>query len=582
MDVNSMFSRAEALFRSGDHAGARMQLLAVLKMMPEAVVALHLLALCEARLGNRNDADAAYRRALRLMPGDAQIRNNFGNFLKAGGDLEGALAQYDAALGANPALHPARLNRATALVQIDRAADALADVTALRAVAPEDAGLRLTAGAAYLKLGRLAEAAADFDAVLAARPDDVKALQGRARAAAQTGEEERAVALYRRALALAPGDPEIALGLAEALEAGGMDGAEPTLAAAVTANPRWVPGQDALARMRAEAGAGDDFDAGYREARRAMPGDAALAMGHAACLMRADRPAAALAALDGWTARAGRSASSDALEAMLASEAGDIERADAAFLRAGAQPGIALARGRHLLRKSDAQGAAALLEPAAFSDLGAVSLWAHLGLAWRLVGDARHAWLDLQPGLVGTQAIDVDVAALAAELRGLHRSRAHPIGQSLRGGTQTRGHIFGRNLPQIRLLEGGLRAAVRAHMAGMPGHDATHPLLRHQGRALEFAGSWSVRLADGGFHVAHVHPEGVLSSAFYVAVPEAAGQDGWLEVGAPPVELGLDLAPLHMIQPVPGRLALFPSTMFHGTRPFKAGERLTVAFDLRV
>jgi Tfp pilus assembly protein PilF len=577
-----MFSRAEALFRSSDHAGARLQLVAVLKLAPDAAAALHLLALCETRLGNRSAADAAYQRALRLTPGDAQIRNNFGNFLKAGGDLAGALAQYDAALSANPALHPARLNRASALVQMDRAADALADVAALRAVAPQDAGLRLTAGAAFLKLGRLAEAAADFDAVLEARPDDVKALQGRARAAAQTGEEEKAVALFRRALGLSPGDPEIALGLAEALEAGGMDGAEPTLAAAVAANPGWVPGQDALARMRAEAGAGEDFDVGYREARRAFPDDAALAFGHAACLMGADRPAAALAALDDWTARAGRSASSDALEAMLASEAGDFERASAAFLRAGEQPGIALARGRHLLRTRDAEAAAALLDPAAKADLGAVSLWAHLGLAWRLVGDARHEWLDLQPGLVGTQAIDVDVAALAAELRGLHRSRAHPIGQSLRGGTQTRGRIFGRDLPQVRLLEAGLREAVGAHMAGMPGHDGAHPLLRHRGRALEFAGSWSVRLTDGGFHVAHVHPEGILSSAFYVAVPEAAGQDGWLEVGAPPVELGLDLTPLHMIEPVPGRLALFPSTMFHGTRPFAAGERLTVAFDLRV
>lgn len=577
-----MFSRAEALFRSGDHAGARTQLLAVLKQAPDAAVALHLLALCEARLGNRAEADAAFRGALRLTPGDAQIRNNLGNFLKAGGDLQGALAQYGAALDANPALHQARLNRASALVQMDRAADALGDVAALRAVAPDDAGLRLTAGAALLKLGRLAEAAADFDAVLAARPDDVKALQGRARAAAQRGEEEAAVALFRRAQALSPGDPEIALGLAEALEAGGMDGAEATLAAAVAANPGWVPGQDALARMRAEAGAGEDFDAGYKAARRARPDDPTLAMGHAACLMAADRPAAALAALDAWNARAGRSAARDALEAMLASEAGYIARADAAFLRAGAQPGLVLARGRHLLRTGDGAAAAALLEPAALADLGAVSLWAHLGLAWRLTGDVRHEWLDLQPGLVGTQAIDVDLAALAEELRGLHRSRAHPIGQSLRGGTQTRGHIFGRDLPQIRQLEAGLRAAVNAHMAAMPGHDATHPLLRHRGRSLEFAGSWSVRLTDGGFHVAHVHPEGVLSSAFYVAIPEAAGQDGWLEVGAPPVELGLDLAPLHMIQPVPGRLALFPSTMFHGTRPFKAGERLTVAFDLRV
>ena len=92
-----------------------------------------------------------------------------------------------------------------------------------------------------------------------------------------------------------------------------------------------------------------------------------------------------------------------------------------------------------------------------------------------------------------------------------------------------------------------------------------------------------MRLVGSGFHVNHIHPEGVISSACYIALPELAEQDGdrpgWLELGRPPVELGLDLAPLAAIEPRVGRLALFPSYLFHGTRPFAAGERLTVAFD---
>jgi len=35
-----------------------------------------------------------------------------------------------------------------------------------------------------------------------------------------------------------------------------------------------------------------------------------------------------------------------------------------------------------------------------------------------------------------------------------------------------------------------------------------------------------------------------------------------------------------LIEPKPGRLALFPSWMWHGTRPFAEGERITVAFDV--
>ncbi|WP_373475225.1 putative 2OG-Fe(II) oxygenase [Sphingorhabdus sp.] len=32
---------------------------------------------------------------------------------------------------------------------------------------------------------------------------------------------------------------------------------------------------------------------------------------------------------------------------------------------------------------------------------------------------------------------------------------------------------------------------------------------------------------------------------------------------------------------LPGRLVLFPSTMWHSTIPFAAGERLTIAFEIR-
>jgi hypothetical protein len=41
----------------------------------------------------------------------------------------------------------------------------------------------------------------------------------------------------------------------------------------------------------------------------------------------------------------------------------------------------------------------------------------------------------------------------------------------------------------------------------------------------------------------------------------------------------LDLEPLEAIKPEPGYLALFPSTLYHGTRPFGDAERMTVAFD---
>jgi hypothetical protein len=114
-----------------------------------------------------------------------------------------------------------------------------------------------------------------------------------------------------------------------------------------------------------------------------------------------------------------------------------------------------------------------------------------------------------------------------------------------------------------------------------------HPLLRERrDRPVRFSGSWSVRLRGAGYHTNHVHPQGWISSALYVALPERAKGDppdaGWLKLGEPPPEIGVSLTATRLIEPKPGRLVLFPSWMWHGTVPFAAGERLTVAFDVRV
>ncbi|HEX9964193.1 MAG TPA: putative 2OG-Fe(II) oxygenase [Allosphingosinicella sp.] len=79
----------------------------------------------------------------------------------------------------------------------------------------------------------------------------------------------------------------------------------------------------------------------------------------------------------------------------------------------------------------------------------------------------------------------------------------------------------------------------------------------------------------GGHHADRYHPAGWLSSAFYVALPKPGEGDqadaGHLVLGEFD-ELGIYLPPLRVTEPGPGRLALFPSTMSHGTRPFGDGE----------
>jgi hypothetical protein len=213
--------------------------------------------------------------------------------------------------------------------------------------------------------------------------------------------------------------------------------------------------------------------------------------------------------------------------------------------------------------------------------------WSLLEVAWRMTGSPRHEWLVGQPGLFGTSELTLSssqLSEIASALRSMHRSSAQPIGQSVRGGTQTSGQLFIKSEPEITLLTNALAAAIRQFVGNLPPADPRHPLLKHRNMGMAFGPSWSVRLPNGGYHAAHFHPGGILSSACYISIAEpSAGseeQAGWLEIGRPPPELGLDLPPLATFEPKPGRLVLFPSFLFHGTRPFAGGERLTVAFDL--
>ncbi|HEU5481508.1 MAG TPA: putative 2OG-Fe(II) oxygenase, partial [Sphingomicrobium sp.] len=76
-----------------------------------------------------------------------------------------------------------------------------------------------------------------------------------------------------------------------------------------------------------------------------------------------------------------------------------------------------------------------------------------------------------------------------------------------------------------------------------------------------------------------------ISSALYIVLPPDLGQEeaGFLTLGDPSAPtMKVDLSPFRTIEPKPGRLALFPSYTFHGTRPFGEGERMTVAFDVAV
>jgi len=440
--------------------------------------------------------------------------------------------------------------------------------------------------AALEQAGRTEAGARVYDLALAAAPGRQAAAEGRARIALQHSDSD-AAEHCRRALSFHEGNPDLQFKMivTAAVELG--PAAIPLLEDYVRRHPGSAAAHERLADLRAQSGAGDAFADSFVEALRARPGDRALQRSYWTTLSRAGRHEEALRAIDAGRATYGGDRAQALLEASIALHAGDTERAGALLDRLDGQADVLLARGQHRLQTQRPDEAARFLQSAVQANPEDLSGWALLALAWRLTDDPRHDWLCGQHGLFGSYHLGLaaeELTALASVLRRLHRSRAHPIGQSVRGGTQTAGLLFLRPEPEIARLVEALTDAVRRHVSQLPARDPRHPLLRHRNSDLAFAASWSVRLTKGGFHVAHLHPAGVMSSACHISLPEGLGksaeQEGWLEIGRPPGELGLDLPPLATIEPKVGRLVLFPSYVFHGTRPFRGGERLTVAFDV--
>jgi tetratricopeptide (TPR) repeat protein len=433
---------------------------------------------------------------------------------------------------------------------------------------------------------RLDEAREAFDAALELDPTSQSCAEGRARIAIAL-REDTAAEHCARALAFHDAYPERQLRMIQTAAAELGSAAIPLFEEYLTRHPTEPAAHEMLSEVRAEWGAGDRYAESYSAALREDPANKPLLMSYWNTLARAGRLDAALESMDAHRPLFEDDRDFALLAVNIASHAGLAERAGKLIPLLDERPDAQLARGRHCLQIGEPDKAAGLLETVVNAEPDNLSAWALLELAWRILGDPRHQWLIGQAGLYGAMELALTSAQLeqiAAALRRLHRTRAQPVGQSLRGGTQTPGQLFLRPDAEIVLLTDALAAAIRQFVGALPAADPHHPLLKHRNMGMAFGPSWSVRFTGGGHHAAHFHPNGILSSACYISLPAAVAdaneKAGWLEIGRPPSELGVDLPPLATFEPKRGRLVLFPSFVFHGTRPFSGGERLSVAFDL--
>ena len=267
---------------------------------------------------------------------------------------------------------------------------------------------------------------------------------------------------------------------------------------------------------------------------------------------------------------------------------------DAILQRGSQDPDVYCCAAAVSLNRNDPEKAVALCERALVIAPHSQTALATLSVGLRTLGDERDEILNGYDSLV--QVFDLDPPAgfssmedfnaeLVDYLETLHPNARKFHNQTLRAGTQTNGNLFGAGHDLVERVQLRIREALDRYIAGLK--DTTdHPFLSRRTHAIRYNGSWSSRLGDEGFHVNHTHPKGWISSCYYAGVPEVVKdqteRQGWIKVG----ESGfLHLAEKNpsrrAVQPVPGRLVLFPSYMWHGTIPFHAPTpRTTIAFDV--
>lgn len=485
-----------------------------------------------------------------------------------------------------PADNPAAFLKA-ASAALDQGRADLAEPALARATqaAPGEVRFWQFLGLARRALQDSAGANQAFARAAALSPQDPLIAHSLARTALEAGYP--ALEPFNRARLLAPQDGSVILGRIAALLAAGKGAdARSQLAALLAANPGWTEGHMALAKLTAQVAPDEPLDTSLRQALGGHPQAGALWHTLFEVLMQAQDYAATIAAVDQARSALGSGDELDRVEALCLSEQGEAAAAQVLFDRLPFPHSADAATWplRNFIRLGRYDEAALLAEQS-FGAEGESLLWPYRALLWRLRGDPRWAWLEGDSRLIGIYDIAPGLASLgnlAQVLRGLHQAQGAPLDQSVRGGTQTDGNLLARAEPELRQLRTALLEAVADYVAQLPPPDPAHPMLLARRSPLSVAGAWSVRLTDQGFHVDHVHCQGWISSACYITVPQpdpARPEAGWLAFGECR-DLLPNLAGFRTEAPVPGKLVLFPSIMWHGTRPFGSGERMTVAFDI--
>lgn len=456
-------------------------------------------------------------------------------------------------------------------------------------------GVLIVHAAALKGAGRHEEALPFNQRAVRAAPQDRLAWYNLAATHGDLGQQAEAEAAIRKAMGLGLDAPEAWLVLARSVQfQSRYDEAEPLFQEAIARRPAFIDAHRDLAQLRWMRTGDLDHALATMKAALAANDDPRLIQIRTVVEQFAGRSALALAtARDGLARHPGNPHLLLAASHLAADngEAGaGLAYAEAAARLNPTVPQVVLALAEAQLAAGDAANAAhsaGVLLRSMPNDQHGLAV---LATAWRMLGDPRYRVLYdydafvrpyVLPTPEGWPDLDSFLAELRARLVQMHDLEAHPLQQSLRGGAQVQALHASRE-PVFQAFFASAQATVERYAAEI-GSGGDPLRARNTGR-VKVQGGWSVSLKPNGFHTDHTHPQGWVSSAFYIDLPpgvaDAERREGWIKFGQPGSITAPRLEAEHWVKPSPGTLVLFPSYMWHGTAPFGGDQRrLTIAFD---
>lgn len=587
--------RVTALVRQGNLAGAESACRTLLTKAPRHAAATHLLGLIRKDLGSPADGERLLRESIALEPRQPEFRANLAHLLRRIGRPKEAETAYREALQIDPAQAAARAGLVRALSDQGQHVGAEKEARALLAMNERDSNAWSLLAMTLREQMRLPEAEQAYRRAIEVAPNQPQAHHNLGSVLNRMDRAEEAIQALDRAQALGLAGFEVTFNRGISLtQLYRLDEAERTFEQAVQLNPLHGEAQVNLARVRFMRG-DPNFSRSISDAAAMHRSDPDLQVLLSLVLRRSGDLERAESILRDVVRSTGPSPDVRAALAEILLEGGRLKEAEVEALEAaGARPddarfsdilvSILLARGR-------AQDALPFIRrQRELRPLGQ-SWIAYEATAARMLGQALYHELYDYDRLVRVYDIEAPIgwssmhelnAALLRALNERHAFARHPLDQSLRNGSQTARSLLTESDPAIRSILKMFEVPLQDYQQRI-GINPVHPLSARNHGAATITGAWSVQLRREGYHVNHVHPDGWISSAYYVSVPDEVNDkdlmSGWLKFGEPRYAAP-GVAAEGVIQPRAGRLVLFPSYMWHGTNPIHGSEpRTTIAFD---